>query len=95
MQCWWLIVAQWGEGVSLCTQGSPVLADGLLGPAAPFKISQSLIPLERLYAAGTHVQAEPKENGVAGLAKDKADIVEDAVTREWHRIRMQRMGVAL
>ena len=70
-------------------------ADGLLGPAAPFKISQSLIPVERLYAAGNQVQSEPLENGILEPKKEKAEIVEDAVTREWHRIRMQRMGVAM
>ena len=72
-----------------------MLADGLLGPAAPFKISQSLIPVERLYAAGNQVQSETLENGVPEPRKEKTEIVEDAVTREWHRIRMQRMGIAM
>jgi len=46
--------------------------------------------VERLYAAGTHLQGEAVE-GELTQKKDKAD----AVTREWHRIRMQRMGVAM
>ena len=51
--------------------------------------------MEGLYAAGTQVQSEPLENGIPEPKREKAEIVEDAVTREWHRIRMQRMGVAM
>jgi len=65
------------------------VADGLLGPAAPFKIHQSLIPVERLYYAAGNL-AKPLENGET-VQKDKAEIV----CQEWHRIRMQRMGLAM
>lgn len=78
-------------------------ADGLLGPAAPFKVHQSLIPLQRLYAAGTEENTEgqaangptPGVNEGQAMQKSKDMIVEDAVTREWHRIRLHRMGLAV
>lgn len=77
------------------------LADGLLGPAAPFKISQSLIPLQRLYAAEIedNEESQPTDptqaNGHKTVAPSKEAIVENAITREWHRIRLHSMGLAV
>ena len=79
------------------------LADGLLGPAAPFKVHQSLIPLQRLYTAeaegevseGGQDSAAVGVNGLQAASLGKETIIENAVTREWHRIRLHRMGLAV
>ena len=78
-------------------------ADGLLGPAAPFKVHQSLIPLQRLYTAevegsvaeGGQESAAVTLNGPQSITLAKETIIENAVTREWHRIRLHRMGLAV
>lgn len=75
-------------------------AEGLLGPAAPFKIDQSLIPLERLYVAGTEdMDTVAKSDAVANaqqvIPRMKEEVVETAVAREWHRVRLQRLGLAV
>lgn len=81
--------ARWIQELFGRTMVEGTNADGLLGPAAPFKINQSLIPVERLYHAA-EIQSKPLENGEAA-PKDKAEVV----CQEWHRIRMQRMGIAM
>ena len=73
-------------------------ADGLSGPAAHFRIEQSLIPVERLYAAGVETSTEETADGKVVedhlVRKDREALVHDAINQEWQRIRLQRMGLA-
>lgn len=78
-----------------------MLADGLLGPAVPFRIAADLIHLERLYAFKADSQSlespEVQDGGDDAhirVRRDPREIVEEAVRNEWHRLRQQRMELA-
>ena len=64
---------------------------------------QSLIPLQRLYTAEAEGEVGESGQDSTGVAVDgpqaaslaKETILDNAVTREWHRIRLHRMGLAV